>query len=64
MEDNRTSTWRRSTRCGTNACVEVAKVPGGYLVRDAKNPQGSVLTFGDAAWVAFLEGAKAGEFDN
>ena len=37
--------WRKSQRCSGGACVEVAKVDGGYLVRDSKNPTGAVLSF-------------------
>jgi hypothetical protein len=55
----------KSTKSGPNCdmCVEVAAVPGGHVLRDSKNPTGPVLAFNDAEWNAFLEGAKAGEFD-
>ncbi|MFI6077529.1 DUF397 domain-containing protein [Actinoplanes sp. NPDC051343] len=62
MIDNNNIAWRKSTRCGSNACVEVAKVDGQYLVRDSKNPQVSALAFTEAEWVAFTEGVAAGEF--
>jgi uncharacterized protein DUF397 len=54
--------WLKSKACGTNACVEVAKVDGAYLVRDSKNPEGTVLSFTEAEWVAFTKGVMAGEF--
>jgi hypothetical protein len=54
--------WRKSRRCGHSACVEVAKVDGGYLVRDSKNPDGAVLSFSEQEWAAFVEGVEAGEF--
>lgn len=54
--------WRRSTRCGTGACVEVAKVGDSYLVRDSKNPEGPALNFTSAEWEAFAAGMAAGEF--
>jgi len=54
--------WRRSTRCGTNACVEVAKVGKSYLVRDSKHPHGPVLEFDAAEWDAFAAAMTAGEF--
>jgi len=54
--------WRKSTRCGSNACVEVAKVDGEYLVRDSKNPDLGTLSFTEAEWTAFTEGVVAGEF--
>ncbi|SBT39906.1 DUF397 domain-containing protein [Micromonospora narathiwatensis] len=54
--------WRTSTRSadGGGNCVEVAdNLPGRVLVRDSKDRQGPVLTFGPAAWRAFLGYAKA-----
>jgi len=54
--------WRKSSRCGSNTCVEVAKVGDEYLVRDSKNPQNGALAFTPAEWVAFVEGVKADEF--
>jgi hypothetical protein len=54
--------WRKSSRCASNACVEVAKVDGEYLVRDSKNPQTAALSFTEAEWAAFTEGVAAGEF--
>jgi hypothetical protein len=57
-----TPQWRRSTRCGSSACVEVAMERGSVLVRDSKDPHGPVLTFTPAEWAAFTEGVTAGEF--
>ena len=54
--------WLKSSRCGTNACVEVAKVADQFLVRDSKNPGAPALTFTQDEWTAFLDGAAAGEF--
>jgi Domain of unknown function (DUF397) len=54
--------WQKSTRCGSNACVEVAKVENEYLVRDSKNPEAAPLTFTADEWTAFVEGVSAGEF--
>jgi hypothetical protein len=54
--------WRRSTRCGTGACIEVAKVGSSYIVRDSKDPHGPTLRFSPAEWHAFEEGVKAGDF--
>ena len=57
--------WRKSTRSGpwTDNCVEVAFVDGAIAVRDSKNPTGSVLVFTPSEWLAFVDGAKDGEFD-
>jgi hypothetical protein len=55
--------WRRSSRCGSNACVEVAEVNGTYLLRDAKDPDGAVLSLSTAEYSAFLSAVQAGEFD-
>jgi hypothetical protein len=54
--------WRKSSRCGSSTCVEVAKVGEDYLVRDSKNPQSAPLTFTPAEWDAFVKGVKADEF--
>lgn len=54
--------WRKSSRCGTTTCVEVAKVSGQYLVRDSKRPDAPSLSFTQEEWTAFVEGVSAGEF--
>jgi hypothetical protein len=54
--------WHKSTRCGSNACVEVAKVNDEYLVRDSKNPEVAPLSFTADEWTAFVEGVAGGEF--
>ncbi|GIF15154.1 DUF397 domain-containing protein [Actinoplanes teichomyceticus] len=54
--------WRRSKRCATGACVEVARVGELFLIRDSKNPDSPPLTFTREVWEAFLAGIKAGEF--
>ena len=58
--------WKKSTRSDGNGgqCVEVADLGvEGIAVRDSKAPAGAVLTFTSAEWAAFIEGAKAGQFD-
>jgi hypothetical protein len=63
MVDLRTARWRKSTRSGTNGCVEVAFVQGQVAVRDSKDRSGQVLVFTAHEWAAFLSGVRAGEFD-
>lgn len=55
--------WLRSARCGNSSCVEVARIGDEVGVRDSKNPGGPVLRFDAAEFRAFVEAAKAGEFD-
>jgi len=45
-------------------CAEVAQLRDAVLVRDSKNPDGSILTYTKAEWSAFVDGAKKGEFDS
>ncbi|WP_434739285.1 DUF397 domain-containing protein [Micromonospora sp. SH-82] len=57
-------TWRTSTRSGANGnCVEVAQLTNAVALRDSKDPSGPALVFMSREWVAFIEGAKDGEFD-
>lgn len=60
-----TLAWEKSSACtGTANCVEIAVLPeGGHAMRDSKNPAAAHLTFGAAAWSAFVTAARAGEFD-
>ncbi|MGI5149053.1 DUF397 domain-containing protein [Plantactinospora sp. CA-294935] len=58
MADLSGAIWRKSTRSGNggSTCVEVAKnLPEIVGVRDSKDPAGPVLTFGPAAWRAFVQ---------
>lgn len=63
MVDLSSAVWRKSTRSGTNGCVEVAFVQGQVAVRDSKQRGGPVLVFTAHEWEAFLSGARVGEFD-
>ncbi|MFG2129030.1 DUF397 domain-containing protein [Streptomyces sp. NPDC048751] len=59
--DFSTAVWRKSSYSdgGDNNCVEVADGhPGIVPVRDSKAPEGHVLVFGAASWVAFVAQAK------
>lgn len=62
--------WRRSSRSATQGqCVEVAITPEVIMLRNSRDPDGPVLRFTRAEWLAFLggeqdaSGAKGGEFD-
>lgn len=57
--------WKKSTRCGTNACVEVAFLetyPLKIAVRNTDDPAVTVY-FTEDEWNAFIAGVKTGEFD-
>ena len=57
--------WRKAAASAANgACVELAALPDGVAVRDSKDPRGPVLRFTRVELAAFLDGAKAGEFDD
>jgi hypothetical protein len=63
MVDPSRATWRKSTRSGTNGCVEVGLVADQVAVRHSKDRQGPVLLFTAHEWEAFLGGARDGEFE-
>jgi|GEM_PF-1417589 len=56
--------WRRSARCESGACVEVARSGIFYAVRDSTHPDGPKLRFSVSEWSDFLRAVCAGEFDN
>ncbi|GAA0524084.1 hypothetical protein GCM10010172_00600 [Paractinoplanes ferrugineus] len=43
--------------------MEIATVGETHLVRDAKDPDGAVLSVDAAGWAAFVSAVKAGKFD-
>jgi hypothetical protein len=55
--------WHISSRSSGGNCVEVQAQPDVVLIRDSKNRGGSVLSFDRAAFRAFLDGIRHGEFD-
>jgi len=57
--------WRKSSHsAGASECVETAVLPDERIaVRDSKHPDEAVLIYAPAEWSAFVDGAKAGEFD-
>jgi hypothetical protein len=41
----------------------VARLGDVFAVRDSKEPTGPILTFAAREWRAFVDGVRAGEFD-
>lgn len=58
--------WRKASASNpTGNCVELAKLPGGEVaMRNSRFPNGPVIVYTPAEIAAFLEGARAGEFDD
>jgi hypothetical protein len=61
--------WRRSNRCESGACVEVAAAPYSatasekgramaLLVRDSTNPTGPILELSASGWARFTSSIK------
>ncbi|GAA4434979.1 DUF397 domain-containing protein [Phytohabitans houttuyneae] len=57
-----TDVWRKSARCETHNCVEVAKRTGEVAIRNSAVPDAQ-LAFDRPVWAAFISGVRAGQFD-
>lgn len=59
------SSFRRSSFCASNECIEVAMTADGTVrVRGAaRNVKQQALTFTRQEWVAFIAGVKNNEFE-
>ena len=57
--------WRkaRASANGGGNCVEVALAGRTVLVRNSRDPEGSVLAFAPAQWDAFVRAARDGAAD-
>lgn len=55
-------TWRRSGRCTSGKCVEIAAHRHAVGVRDSKVPEGPVLSFSRYTWNRFAANVKSGRF--
>jgi Domain of unknown function (DUF397) len=58
------STWRKSSKCANSECIEIAREQDMILLRDSKSPETSAFRYTTEEFRAFLDGAKAGEFDD
>ncbi|WP_069816616.1 DUF397 domain-containing protein [Streptomyces sp. TP-A0874] len=58
--------WQKSRRSNPSGnCVEMAALPdGAFAVRNSRHPSGPALVYTRAEMVAFILGAKDGDFDN
>jgi hypothetical protein len=59
VQDSYGRQWRRSTRCASSDCVEIALGMHEVFVRDSKDRYGATLVFSTASWLDFIEGVKA-----
>jgi Domain of unknown function (DUF397) len=50
--------WRRSTRCDSGSCVEVAVTEDRVLLRDSREPDGPRLSVSRTEWLEFLAWAR------
>lgn len=46
--------WRRSTRCDSGTCIEVAVTDDRVMVRDSREPDGPRLVLTHAEWADFV----------
>ena len=64
-----TGEWRKSSASGSadgGNCVEARRVcdSGNCVeIRNSKSASAGSVIFGDDEWLAFIDGAKRGEFD-
>lgn len=58
--------WHKSRRSNSQGnCVELASLPGDqFAIRNSRHPDGPALVYTRAEMVAFVEGAKDGDFDH
>ena len=56
--------WRVARDCDAGNCVRVAPRADMIVIGDTKNPDGPVLSYSRAEWVAFVDGIRAGDFDD
>lgn len=64
--DSKKSPWRIATMSQDANCVQVRQDSGNGMidVGNSRFPDGLFLSYTQAEWSAFLDGAKKGEFDD
>jgi hypothetical protein len=55
--------WRRSSRCDTNTCLEITTANGLLWLRNSNQPE-LVVSFTAGEWESFREALIHGEFDD
>ncbi|MEV4756154.1 DUF397 domain-containing protein [Micromonospora sp. NPDC049559] len=55
------SIWRKSIRCESQQCVEVAEVEDGVAIRNSTDPHQHIV-FGAAAWRGFMTTLRKGNW--
>jgi 20S proteasome alpha/beta subunit len=56
--------WRTATMSGGGNCVQVKSKDGMVIIGNSRLSEGPFLSYTRDEWVAFLDGAKKGEFDD
>jgi len=59
-----TKKWTKSTFCADSSCLEVAPIGDVVVVRNNSDKPARELEFPRHAWVAFVDGVRAGEFNH
>jgi hypothetical protein len=57
-------TWRVVAGCDGGACVQVARQGEHVMVRSSADPEGTRITLSHDEWQVFVDGVKAGDFDD
>jgi hypothetical protein len=55
--------WRRASLCQSGECVEIGELNGMIVMRDFKDPGGSMLHYTTEQFRFFVRPIKAGEYD-
>jgi hypothetical protein len=60
VQDHADRRWRKSTKCPSSDCLEVALGRPEVWVRDSKDRDGPTLSFAAPSWEAFISDVKDG----